>query len=77
MEFFLAAISSSRSDSVTKFVRPSVRSFVRSSPFCDSQVFLQLEAYYVKQAADYCFRSHILPLMNISKALKLQHEAGN
>ena len=70
-------MSSSRSDSVTKFVRSSVRSSVSSSPFCDSQVFLQLEAYYVKQAADYCFRSHILPLMNISKALKLQHEAGN
>ena len=54
---FLAVISSSRSDSVTKFVRsfvrPFVRSFVRSSPFCDSQVFLQLEAYYIKQAADY------------------------
>ena len=40
-DIVLAAISSSRSDWVTKFVR--------SSSFFDSQVFLQFEAYYVKE----------------------------
>ena len=40
-DIVLAAISSSRSDWVTKFVR--------SSSFFDSQVFLQFEAYYVNE----------------------------
>ena len=69
---FLAAISSSRSDQVTK----SVHSSVRSSPFFDPQVFLQFEAYHIQQADDYCFSSQIT-CDNITKALKFQFQAEN
>ena len=59
--------------SLSSFVRSSVCPFV--FPFFYSQVFLQFDAYHVKQAVDYCFRSHILHVMSITKALKLQFKA--
>ena len=79
LKTFLAAISSSRSDSVTKFVRSSVRSFVR---LFVRPLFLILKfSCSLKPTMLSKLLTIVLGVklheMNISKALKFQFEAEN
>ena len=69
-------MSSSRSDSVTKFVRSIVRSFVRSSPFCDSQDFFTLKPTMLSKLLTivlgviFCMWRALLKLWSCSLKLK-------